>query len=204
MRKIITLCISVLIIPAAVCCAQSSKKESFTISTYYPAPTGVYSKVRLFPSNSFIPGAACDNEGEAFYREDLHEAYICKGASPKWTKFGSEMKIYSSTISPATCNGVYCDTLTICNTTFYQDITFGESFSSPPNVTVSARFIPDPDHRHPCANGTDKIIAYPDSISATGFRVYASGSPTRWDSACTAGEKSNMTRAQVKWMAIGQ
>lgn len=59
--------------------------ETVTITTYYPAPYGVYNVLRLFPNDSFTPGAACANNGEMYYDSSDNQFYYC---STNWKPLG--------------------------------------------------------------------------------------------------------------------
>ncbi|MDD2654971.1 MAG: hypothetical protein PHI86_07720, partial [Candidatus Omnitrophica bacterium] len=59
--------------------------ETVTITTYYPAPYGVYNVLRLNPNDSFTPGAACTNRGEMYYDSSDSQVYICNGT---WQAMG--------------------------------------------------------------------------------------------------------------------
>jgi hypothetical protein len=77
---------------AGLVSAQStnSTRESYvSIATYYPAPTGVYKELRLFPTNS---PKTCDNvnheEGWMYYDQSQKALFICSsndgGANYGW------------------------------------------------------------------------------------------------------------------------
>jgi hypothetical protein len=57
MKKTILFC-AVALSLTATCFAQSNQTESLTITTYYPAPYGVYRNLRLSPSNPPTTGLA--------------------------------------------------------------------------------------------------------------------------------------------------
>jgi hypothetical protein len=53
-----------------------------------------------------------------------------------------------------------------------------------------------------CANGnSDKVLAYPENITTTGFKLWASGSPL--PGACGAYE-TYYTRSRVGWLAVSE
>jgi hypothetical protein len=68
----LTLISTVFIFPAF--CQQ----ESLTITTYYPAPFGVYQNLRLFPIAP-EPAANCtaDTEGNMYYNNATHQVTVC-------------------------------------------------------------------------------------------------------------------------------
>lgn len=56
----------------------ASPQETLTITTYYPAPFGVYTNMRLFPSAQ--PACAVANdEGVLYFDSGTHELMVCKG-----------------------------------------------------------------------------------------------------------------------------
>jgi len=63
-------------------------QEQMTITTYYPAPYGVYNTLRLFPHDTYTPGAACSNPGEMYYDASDNEVYICDGTTNLWESLG--------------------------------------------------------------------------------------------------------------------
>ncbi len=61
--------------------------EQFTVSTYYPAPYGVYKQLRLYPTNDYTPGAACTGyKGTMYYDDSDSHMYICDGNT--WQALG--------------------------------------------------------------------------------------------------------------------
>lgn len=73
-------------------CAQ----ETFTLTTYFPAPYGTYSMMRLFPRNDFLGGAACDRPGEMRFHSGDNIAYFCSGQTLTWLPLGAGLWIDSS------------------------------------------------------------------------------------------------------------
>lgn len=75
MKKIF-LSLAFIVIFSAICFAQGN--ETITITTYYPAPYGVYQELRLFPSGP--PVGICD-EGELYYDDastgNPEGLYVC-------------------------------------------------------------------------------------------------------------------------------
>jgi len=53
--------------------------ETVTITTYYPAPYGVYQQLRLYPVSNGASGIgqACTNEGEMYYDDDDNQFLYC-------------------------------------------------------------------------------------------------------------------------------
>jgi hypothetical protein len=65
----------------------AAQTESITITTYYPAPYGVYQNLRLFPST--VP-ATCE-EGNMYYDSGTHQIMLCRQTSPnnfQWQPIG--------------------------------------------------------------------------------------------------------------------
>jgi len=55
-------------------------EESFTITTYYPSPYGVYKELRLYPNDA---ASTCDsnNKGAMYYSDSGSQIYVCNGSS---------------------------------------------------------------------------------------------------------------------------
>jgi hypothetical protein len=89
-RKIPAVLFVLFFVFLSFCFAQSNYTESLTITTYYPAPYGVYRHLRLNPTDDFTPGAACVYEGELGYSKNSHKLYICNGTPPNliWNILG--------------------------------------------------------------------------------------------------------------------
>ncbi|MEW6008344.1 MAG: hypothetical protein AB1629_01770 [Candidatus Omnitrophota bacterium] len=60
------------------CYAQN--REELTITTYYPAPFGVYRQLRLFPRDDINLLNPCNN-GDMFYRNTDNQFYFCTNGS---------------------------------------------------------------------------------------------------------------------------
>ncbi|MDP2922997.1 MAG: hypothetical protein Q8O30_04680 [Candidatus Omnitrophota bacterium] len=57
-----------------------SQTESITITTYYPAPYGVYTTLRLYPTDEIDTSQACTAKGEMFMRDSDSSLYVCNGS----------------------------------------------------------------------------------------------------------------------------
>jgi hypothetical protein len=82
--------------------ATHAQEERITLTTYYPAPFGVYQTMRLFPSNVCTPFVACPRPGEMCYRAADNRMYICGGSPAQW-------RIVTNlwAISPTDSNSIY-------------------------------------------------------------------------------------------------
>lgn len=61
--------------------------EQTTLTTYYPAPYGVYRQIRLYPTDDFTPGGACTgNKGALYFDDTESEIQVCDGAT--WQRLG--------------------------------------------------------------------------------------------------------------------
>lgn len=73
--------------------------EEITITTYYPSPYGVYKQLRMYPTDDFVPGAACTKPGEMYFDNSDQHLYICKGPGAStlqpitsyWTASGNDI-----------------------------------------------------------------------------------------------------------------
>ena len=63
-----------------------AEEESFTITTYYPSPYGVYNELQLYPHSP--PTSPCDDahKGTMYYTGTGAEVYICDGYN--WQPLG--------------------------------------------------------------------------------------------------------------------
>jgi len=53
-------------------------QENITITTYYPAPFGVYKNLRLFPHDELDLWDSCDNPGDMYYDASDDAVYTCR------------------------------------------------------------------------------------------------------------------------------
>jgi hypothetical protein len=216
---------------SGACCAQSNKSESLIVTTYYPAPYGVFRVLRFLPNDSFIPGNACSEEGAISFENSTSELYICKGplSDRKWNKLGSGSggsvnKVLSDQgagVIADTCSGVEHGSSSgsppdesTCTVPFYKDITFNSAFNSTPNVAVTVKWATNSwrsDYasswpRYPQSNCavTDnyRVVAYATNIKTTGFRLVASGTGSP-DACGPASEGDHFTHVYAGWMAVG-
>ncbi|MCX5708563.1 MAG: hypothetical protein NTY14_06305, partial [Candidatus Omnitrophica bacterium] len=154
-QLILVSCVFFLIPVAVVCFAQDNHTEALSISTYYPAPYGVYKNSRLVPLDQ-EPDCSSDPgncRGSMFFNNSDKQLYIFDGT--KWNPVGagggggpSGLKIDSGhLVSPDWCD----DTMytfwgkdQICQWNgWYKNITFTTLFSSPPEVMVVQERNPD-------------------------------------------------------------
>jgi hypothetical protein len=56
-------------------------QETLTITTYYPAPYGVYRTLRLYPTTNPDPTYSCSNEGEIYTYDFDNQLYFCNGSN---------------------------------------------------------------------------------------------------------------------------
>jgi hypothetical protein len=213
MKRITVILAFLICITFSAVCAQQNQTESLTVTTYYPAPYGVYKTMRLFPQfsfpqSSFTPGDDCPQEGEVFYRADRQDVFICQGtpSSRKWSFMGSVMRVFSDfDVFPDQCNGTIVGTAgnQLCSGLWYKNITFSGTFGTTPHVIVMVQNISEVTNSS-CANGdSDMVVAYPGNITPTGFQVWAGGSPLK-DSACGSAYETYYTRSRVGWLAVSE
>ncbi|MBM3248566.1 MAG: hypothetical protein FJZ10_04000 [Candidatus Omnitrophica bacterium] len=81
MKKRVLFLISFIFLSSSFCFAQ----ETVTITTYYPAPYGVYQQMRLFPVNGNAFTCDATHRGEMYYHDDTAPRaaglYYCNGTS---------------------------------------------------------------------------------------------------------------------------
>ncbi len=70
----------------------AATQEELTISTYYPAPSGVYQKLRLYPT---AVAPACDDnaKGLLYYDQATNQVLVCKGTVDSWQTAESYWKL---------------------------------------------------------------------------------------------------------------
>ena len=68
--------------------------EQITLTTYYPAPYGVYKTMRLYPHDDFTPGDVCTNDGELYYDASDDRVYVCINSS--WQTWAAGGATYDS------------------------------------------------------------------------------------------------------------
>ena len=63
--------------------------EKLVVTTYYPAPFGVYKELRLVGHNT--PAVSCSNKnsGTIYYNSNDKNLYICKGSAEGWVVISS-------------------------------------------------------------------------------------------------------------------
>lgn len=99
---------SFLVLPCQFAFSQSNNTESLTITTYYPAPYGVYHNLKLSPTKT-VPFGTALSEGVMYYDANDHK-----------------LKIWSCTDQPA------------CTTLGWLNITDSTPASVPANSTGSS------------------------------------------------------------------
>ncbi|MCX5707442.1 MAG: H-type lectin domain-containing protein [Candidatus Omnitrophica bacterium] len=199
----------IFIILTCFCSAQNNRTESLTITTYYPAPYGVYKNLRLVPIPTPIEPAD-QQGGTLFFNESDKKLYFHNGTT--WQKFGSGasagsgLKIESGhLVSPEVCGSTLVTIdgkKQVCDYYgWFKDIVFTKTFSNPPEVIVALERAPDADNS-PCTDDmTNGYKVYAENIKTTGFRVQAAAGIK---GASTCGAYSGwISRAKVGWIAIG-
>lgn len=78
---------------------SAATQEELTISTYYPAPYGVYQKLRLYPAAA---APACDDNtiGLIYYDQGTNQMLICKGTVESWQTAESYWQLAAPILSP--------------------------------------------------------------------------------------------------------
>jgi hypothetical protein len=94
------------------------------------------------------------------------------------------------------CQGTYQGGL--CSAALKKNIVFPTAFSAPPHVIVTPENV---SNQGGCVGGaTDKVLAYPENITTTGFTVVGAGSPAGGGCSGYDGWTSNIS---IGWIAIG-
>ncbi|MCX5707443.1 MAG: hypothetical protein NTY14_00440 [Candidatus Omnitrophica bacterium] len=198
----------------AVCFGQFNQTESLTVTTYYLAPYSVFRNLQLSPSTKPFDGPNLEKAGTMYFNSSENKPYIFDGNV--WEKIGSGSAHFESGSEfPGQCNGTVSDKVynhdQLCSGSWYKDIVFNQPFAGLVHVMVVLSRVPDNAHS-PCAgNVTDRWIGYPENITNTGFRLWASGSvmhhaTTSLDTCNDAtGTYDNWsTRAAVNWFAVSE
>ncbi len=185
MRKIpgfFIFCISL----AGLCFAQSDQTESLTITTYYPAPHGVYRNLRVVPSDE--PSSASlpvNPAGTLYFNRTDQRPYVHNGSS--WNLIGSGGANFASgQVIPGGCYGnISAETYNkdqLCDQPWFEDIVFSEPLVGTVHVMVFLNAVSDWFGSNCTHNLTDLYIGYPDFLPNNttfnkGLRLWASGSP---------------------------
>ena len=85
MRDLLIIACSMLLVPGVVR-AQSNQSDSFSITTYYPSPYGVYRNLRLFPSQQ--PSAANAQQWTMFFNSSDNATYVYRNQTLGWQQIG--------------------------------------------------------------------------------------------------------------------
>ncbi len=215
MRSISITFILVFTVIATCSFAQNNQTESLSITTYYPAPYGVYKNPRIFPRGK--PALPEERQpGTIYFNNSEKRLYIFNGSLNDFepvgpgSSGGSGFKIFSGHgVSPNGCgeNLVSGHGNELCTWDgWYGTITFPTPFQNKPQVIVVTERNPDYE-KSPCAsNMTDAVTAYADQITNTSFRIWAHGSPDFWSECGHPPHPHEGTQAHAKvgWIAIGQ
>jgi hypothetical protein len=183
---------------SVACFALDDRTESLSISTYYPAPYGVYRNPRLVPLDQ-EPDCSSDQEncrGTMYFNNSDKQLYIFNGSA--WSPLGfggsagpSGLKIESDhLVSPDWCD----DTMysfwgkdQVCEWDgWYKNITFTTNFNSIPQVIVVQERNPDPNNITCADNMTSGFHIWAENIKKTGFRINAASGIDYW-SRCDEG-----------------
>ena len=78
--------------------AQSNQSDSFSITTYYPSPYGVYRNLRLFPSQQ--PTAASESPGTMYFNATTNITYVFVNATERWKPLGGVAGTGGGTLGP--------------------------------------------------------------------------------------------------------
>jgi len=83
------------------CSVLLASEESFSVTTYYPSPYGVYNELRLFPHSTPVAVCGPETEGTIYYDIDDHLLKVCDGTgfgggSGFWAASGDD--IYNTNI----------------------------------------------------------------------------------------------------------
>ncbi|MFA5059348.1 MAG: hypothetical protein WC676_01815 [Candidatus Omnitrophota bacterium] len=93
------------ILPAIVS-AQNS--ETISLTTYYPAPFGVYDRMQITPHNPAVALPACTNaiRGMMFYDDANNVVVVCQGTGPSWSSLGSQWTQVGNNLYPTNINSL--------------------------------------------------------------------------------------------------
>jgi hypothetical protein len=84
MKQVILLFIFTLTLCASAL-AQNSTDNTFTITTYYPSPYGVYRNMRFYPSN--LPSEGVDR-GVMYFNQTNDQLYVYQNGTTRWQPLG--------------------------------------------------------------------------------------------------------------------
>jgi hypothetical protein len=210
------------VLVATVGFAQSNQTESLTITTYYPSPHGVYTNLRLMPSDEPDPANLPANPaGTLYFNRTEQRPYVHNGSN--WNLIGSGGANFASgQVNPGGCYGnVSAETYNkdqLCDQPWFEDITFSEPLVGTVHVMVFLNAVSDWSGSNCTHNSTDLYIGYPaflpfQTTYNKGFRLWASGSPPYslggvTSSNCSQGTPGEyddwFSRATASWFAISE
>jgi hypothetical protein len=78
MRKLFLAVIIFLFLPGISPATLFNQTDTFTITTYYPAPHGVYGTMRLYPLNQPKVNCNHDFEGAMYYNATAKNIEVCR------------------------------------------------------------------------------------------------------------------------------
>ncbi|MDD5347416.1 MAG: hypothetical protein PHT59_02235 [Candidatus Omnitrophica bacterium] len=87
----------------AACLAQSNATDSVTITTYYPAPYGVYKNMRLHPSQE--PQGAAAQRGTLYFNATTNQTYYFNGSAWVPFNFFANIQFNTAAVRPSDTEG---------------------------------------------------------------------------------------------------
>jgi hypothetical protein len=172
-RKFLILAVLIfLILPSCLVYSQSNRTESITITTYYPAPYGVYRNLKLSPSNAPLTGLS---EGVMYYNRTEHKLKIWSCIDqPGCTSFGFINVTESSNTGAPLVNSAHSegDCISAGGQPFASDTSLKLcQFSNPGGVTCPAGWTRYKDFTTTAASSVATTYTYtfcPKSCTAPG------------------------------------
>lgn len=84
----LTLVLLIVAFPSA-CLCQTVHNETFSVSTYFPSPHGVYKNIRLYPTTEPPVGHPARVPGSMFFNDTDQKLYVFNGNTNTFEQVGN-------------------------------------------------------------------------------------------------------------------
>jgi hypothetical protein len=189
--------------------AQTNQTDSLTISTFYPAPVGVYNNIKLVPGAQPANGTAANLTGTVYFNNTSRTVFY-RDNTTNWVPVGqgkTGLKIESGhNVTPNVCEDSDLqdppyDTQ-VCWDGWFKTINFTRNFTSAPKVFVTQERNPSATKCPCCQNMTTAVILSVTKVTNKNFTVQAAGT-IGWESTECGGYDGQHAPIDIGWIAMG-